>query len=142
MSSDAKAGQWPALHHGRHLNPFALRAFYAALTAAQVFNTDQSLLLLSSFITSYPAAIFPSPPHSFPLYTGLASLPTSVQSCSFSPLAELFIHHGCFFFSLSACWPTFFPQAGNLAHLLHRICMNDTKPFSGAPTSFCFESKL
>lgn len=50
VSGDVKAGL--SLHHSRHLNPFALVAFYSAFTAAQVFNIDQSPLLSSSFITS------------------------------------------------------------------------------------------
>lgn len=52
VSGDVKAGPRLPLHHSRHLNPFALVAFYSAFTAAQVFNIDQSLLLFSSFITS------------------------------------------------------------------------------------------
>lgn len=52
VSCDVKAGPQPPLHHGRHLNPFPLLAFYTTFTAAQVFNTDQSLLLSPSFITT------------------------------------------------------------------------------------------
>lgn len=91
-------------------------------------------------------------------YSGLASLPASLQSCYLSPGAEEFIRHGrffSFFFFFFACLSVFFPprvfllappspnlapQAGNLGHLLHRICMNDTEPFSPSSTSFRFES--
>lgn len=51
-SSDVIAGPQPPLHHGRHLNQFPLLASYSTFTAAQVFNTDQSLLLTPSFITA------------------------------------------------------------------------------------------
>lgn len=53
VSSDVKARLQPPLHHGRHLNLFPLLVFFTAFTAAQVFNTDQSLLLSPSFITTY-----------------------------------------------------------------------------------------
>lgn len=52
VSGDAEAGPRPPLHHSRHLNPFVLVAFSGTVTAAQLFNIDQSLLLSSSFITS------------------------------------------------------------------------------------------
>lgn len=52
VSCDVKTGPQHPLHHGRHLNPFPLLAFYTTFTAAQVFNTDQSLLLFCSFITT------------------------------------------------------------------------------------------
>lgn len=44
-------GPQPPLHHDRHLNLFPLLGFYTTFTAAQVFNSDQSLLLSPSFIT-------------------------------------------------------------------------------------------
>lgn len=98
-----------------------------------------------------PPAIFCFPPHSFPLYSGLASLPASLQSCYLSPGAEEFIRLGiffftclfvapCFFLAASSIPPNLLPQAGNLARLLHRLCMNDTNPFSPSSTSFRFES--
>ena len=69
VSCDVKAGPQPPLHHCRHLNPFPLLAFYTTFTAAQVFNTDQSLLLSSSFITpSFLLFFFPPHPFLFYLY--------------------------------------------------------------------------
>lgn len=53
VSSDVKARLQPPLHHGRHLNLFPLLVFFTTFTAAQVFNTDQSVLLSPSFITTY-----------------------------------------------------------------------------------------
>lgn len=46
----------------------------------------------------------------------------------------------CFFLAASSIPPNLLPQAGNLARLLHRLCMNDTNPFSPSSTSFRFES--
>lgn len=85
VSCDVEAGLQPPLHHGRHLNPFPLLAFYTAFTAAQVFNIDQSLLLSPSFITTSFLLFFLIPPHPFLLCSHLPPLPAFPLCFLFSP---------------------------------------------------------
>lgn len=150
VSCDVKAGPQPPLHHGRHLNPFPLLAFYTTFTAAQVFNTDQSLLLSPSFITT-----------SFLLFCSLLLIRFSFTVSAFTPCVPtmllplsssrpVYLSLPPFFFPLTSfsrpsSFPLHFPSptlprfhhllkgwvrpdAGNLALWLHRTCMNDTKP--------------
>lgn len=94
VSCDVKTGPQHLLHHSRHLNPFPLLAFYTTFTAAQVFNTDQSLLLFCSFITSSFLLFFSLYLILFPFTCAIAgshSLLSYTSSCnaSSSPCSRL-----------------------------------------------------